>query len=105
MRLERYRRRDRCANPRERFSRIFVAVCLLKRTFDLVQRVGVSLREFGLCVKIDVRLLKSSHCLRHLLFYCMEPLGPPLNLALGIGEVPLQLGDSRCVPLRWGGTH
>jgi hypothetical protein len=42
-RLESYWRRDGCANPRERLSGIFVPICFIEHTLDLVERAGVTL--------------------------------------------------------------
>ena len=103
--LERYWRRNGRTYACQRLGRIVMTVCSLQSALDLVERVGVGLRQLSLGMKIYVCLLKTSNCLGDLLLYGVQPLSSSLNLALRVGKVTLQLGNPCCISLGWRGTH
>ena len=47
-RLERYWRRNSRTNPRKRLGWVFMTVCRMQRTLDLIEGVCVSLDELRL---------------------------------------------------------
>ena len=82
-----------------------MAISFLQRTLYLIKGLRVILCQLSLRMQIDVRLLKPSNGLRHLLLYGMKALGTSLDLALRVGEMALKLRDSRGVSFRRRGAH